>query len=127
MRITATVALLVVLVLALPVGSQVSDDSLIVPGVRIGKYLLEASVADLTRLAGSEPFRLTFAGAYRIPIINAPGPYQGLIWRLEKEWRLDAYVLAGGQGLKSSSSGGHRQILPDGHTLMPVSQPGVQD
>ena len=51
MRLVVTVSLLALL-LAVPAASQVPDDLLIVPGVRIGKWTLEMSIDDLVQMNG---------------------------------------------------------------------------
>ncbi len=46
--------LLLILLVAPPVASQVPDDKLIVPGVRIGKWTLELTIADLVSMNGAQ-------------------------------------------------------------------------
>lgn len=48
----AILLLVFVSLVALPVASQVPDDVLIVPGVRVGKWTLEMTIDDLTRMNG---------------------------------------------------------------------------
>ncbi len=52
------VALLLLLVLAASGNSQVPDDKLIVPGVRIGKWTLAMTVDDLARMNGGPGIRI---------------------------------------------------------------------
>ena len=52
MKATAVLVTLTLVLLAPPAVSQVPDDKLIVPGVRIGKWTLEMSIDDLTKVNG---------------------------------------------------------------------------
>jgi len=74
-----------VLLLASSTFAQVPDDSLIVPGLRIGRYSLEGSVEDITQLVGSPPGRQrVFPERDTImPITGTVGSYTLTIWPLE--------------------------------------------
>jgi len=54
MKAVAALGVLVLLLLAPPVVSQVPDDKLIVPGVRIGKWTLEMTIDTLRQMNGPE-------------------------------------------------------------------------
>jgi len=52
MKATAALGVLILLLLAPPAVSQIPDDKLIVPGVRIGKWTLKMTINDLLRMNG---------------------------------------------------------------------------
>ena len=54
---TAVPVLLALLLLVAPAVSQAADDTIIVPGVRIGKWTLKMTIDDLVRMNG--PYRST--------------------------------------------------------------------
>ncbi len=79
-----TLFFLILVVSPLASQQQVPDDKLIIPGVRIGKYPLEASVDDLTRLVGFGPRGSLSVGRGTMTITDTPAPYTEVTWFLEK-------------------------------------------
>jgi len=70
MKAVAALGVLVLLLLAPPVVSQVPDDKLIVPGVRIGKWTLEMTIDTLRQMNGPENIG---PGSPGTPIERMPG------------------------------------------------------
>jgi len=65
------------LLLAPPVVSQVSDDKLIVPGVRVGKWTLKMTINELIRMNGQPSLSLP------VPTIDLAKFYRAHCWFLE--------------------------------------------
>ncbi len=60
MKAAALIAVLTLVLLAPPAVSQAPADKLIVPGVRIGRWTLAMTIADLVRMNGSEGSRVFY-------------------------------------------------------------------
>lgn len=69
---------LAVLLVASPVGSQPPADNLIVPGVRVGKWTLQMTIADLERMNGHASRRVVTAG--QEPYISSATDFSVYDW-----------------------------------------------
>lgn len=79
MKTAAVLVILTLTLLARPAVSQVPDDKLIVPGVRIGKWTLAMTFADLVRLNGT-PGGRNVCKASQAPFADAAHDLTGFYW-----------------------------------------------
>ena len=81
--------LLLIFLVASPVASQVPDDKLIVPGVRIGKWTLELTVSELTQMNGRRSFVGAAVGT------DLVGNFTAHCWDLQRVFQLCAFTADG--------------------------------
>lgn len=122
LRLTAVAGLAVLALLTASVGAQSVDDKLIVPGQRIGKWTLEATLDDLDRINGQGvPARLEEPG-FQSGILFRAWPQLGLLAAHRRDQsRVEALILSilmEGRGMSSFTTAEGIGILSKGEEVL---------